>query len=235
MKPLRVSALFITLLIAGCGKQSPGPPSREEWPRLSNQERANTTRQAASKRTVTPILLDGVIGFSDGSSCEPYPATEELLSNLLVNTSNPRELALGNLVLPERFRPAFGEARLTKEMEGDLTNYDVTVPVSGLWHGLKITEISSSGMPESDAGAWTYTFNEPFERVRDVLNSMGFGFDNKGNQPRDPLEDHIWASLFVDKGSTILSCEPRGTPPSIEESNRRAKAIRQKDVHVSAK
>jgi hypothetical protein len=93
-----------------------------------------------------------------------------------------------------------------------------------------MAEISSGGMPFSDAGSWTYSFNEPFERVRKVLNSMGFGFDKAGNQPRDPLEDHVWAQLSVYEGMTVLICEPRGTLPTLEESDKIAAALRQAEA-----
>lgn len=51
---------------------------------------------------------------------------------------------------------------------------------------------------------------------------MGFGLDKKGNQPRDLMEDHVWANLFVAGGMTALDCEPRGTPPTAEEAAERA-------------
>ncbi len=55
-----------------------------------------------------------------------------------------------------------------------------------------------------------------------VTISMGFAFDRKGNQPYDPLEAHVYASLFVIDGMTALDCEPRGTPPTEAESTRKA-------------
>lgn len=173
---------------------------------------------------VTPLpVLDGLIVFSDGRSCKAAPTTEGLLDNLLVQTEDGHELVLGNIIAPDRFRPAFGTLRMIKHDE----NFrEAVVAVKGLWQGLKMAHIASSGEPFSDSGVQSYGFREPFDKVRTVLNSMGFELDAKGNQDGGPLGEDEYASLYVSDGITILQCEPFGAMPTVEESARKAAASR---------
>jgi len=216
--------LFGGIVVTGCNA-APVP----EKPASPAIQTTDTSAHGAQKIAATekPMVLDDLIAFSDASICAAEPATRELLDHLLVRKNEPEaikkssdnELVLGNVIAPARFHQAFGKLWLRK---GDNGFTEATLPLSGTWHGLKMAEIASSGVPIGDEGFWTYRFHEPFERVRTVLNAMGFGFDREGRQPLDPLEGHIHASLFVVDGMTALDCEPIGTPPTKAESDRRA-------------
>jgi hypothetical protein len=214
MKPLIV--VLTGMALVGCHGISAGETIASAPDTVIKQV---TPRTRDTALPTSSIILDDLIGFVDGRTCEPNPATRELMDHLLVSKIDPDDLTLGNVIAPERFRPALGKPRLRK---GENGFREVTLPVSGSWHGLTMKEVSSSGAAFSDDGFWSYRFHEPFERVRSILNAMGFAFDRKGNQPYDPLEAHVYASLFVIDGMTALDCEPRGTPPTEAESARKA-------------
>ena len=143
-----LTAIAAPVLIASCDDKAPvaSPNAANglsiEVPDAAAQAASNARAPPASAAS---IVLDDLIGFSDVHACEANPATQEMFKSLLVLTSNVKELTLRHLVVRERFRPAFGNPHLTKERKGELTYYEAAVPVSGLWHGLKVIKRSCPG------------------------------------------------------------------------------------------
>jgi hypothetical protein len=193
--------MTVFLCVGGC-HQAPDhrpvePARKEQNPKpLMAAEVKNIFKPA-------PMALDDLIVFKDGRNCITVPITSRLLDSLLVVMPD-NSMRLGEVIAPGKFRTSLGQPVLDIR---EHSFYEATLPVSGTWHGLKLVNVAKSGTPQGDYGFWSYRFDEPFEKVRDVLNQMGFTLDEKGQQPAKGNEDYSPASLFRVQGLTALDCQ----------------------------
>jgi len=198
-RPILLAAVILCL--SGCHQapgQQPAEPVQNEQPQRSSVAVAIKTRSEPA-----PMVLDDLIIFEDGRNCIAAPITARLLDSLLVVTPD-KSMRLGKVLAPDKFGTALGKPSLDIR-ENDF--YEATLPLTGTWHGLKLVNVAKSGTPEGDYGFWSYRFDEPLEKVRIVLNQMGFALDEKGQQPAEGGEDYSPASLFRVEGLTALDCQ----------------------------
>ncbi|MFZ5706575.1 MAG: hypothetical protein ACOY5R_15100 [Pseudomonadota bacterium] len=199
-----MTASLLLLSAAGCN-DSPSPP-------LQNASAATNTAPAESLRPTAPqpIVLDGLLHFSDTAQCDLDGAGGTLVDGLLkINGKDP--ISLGEVVAPAQYRAAFGQPTLETVRHPDMAadeepTIKAKLPVQASWFGLPLIRIDSAAANFSDAWAYSFLFDAPFETVRSTLNGQGFAFDAEGRQPQSKAEASPFVQLTREGTRTTLDC-----------------------------
>lgn len=145
--------------------------------------------------------LDRVIAFDDPAECWPTPAFLALLDGLTPGDETGRPAALESVVLPTIAGAEFGQPRLIGNPDG----YQIDVPVTAMWHGLRLTQISRWWAPESDFQGFALHFSDDKEDVRWVVNGLGLMVPPEG--PRETAAE-LPTTIWIDAkdGEASFSC-----------------------------
>lgn len=204
MKFVRTGAAIAILSIASCNDGAPPPSPRPQ----KTSEAANKIKPRADKHP--PVSLDRLISFSDPSLCELNEGASRLMQGLhKLNGEQP--ISLGKVVVAPEYLSAFGtptlhELRDSQMEAGEEPVIEVRVPVHARWHDLRIIGIESQATNFSDAWAYSFIFDQPFEEVRSVLNAAGFVFSKGGKQPPGNSETAPVVQLTRRANGTSLDC-----------------------------
>lgn len=186
-----------SISVAGCESQQPAATSRSE------KNTGNSTGPAEKIKIEPrhePIKLDDLIGFEDPRACRLNDVAYNFLDGFIELPGNGRVLQ-GRLNIPQRYKSAFGKIKFSKHEED---YHAARLPTFATWHGLRVKYIEE-GFIGMDSSYSDFAFEEPFEKVRLILNSLGFKLDEKGSQGDTPFEGYDTA-LTVKDGLTVLSC-----------------------------
>ena len=202
-----LSAPALLLLLAGCQQLS--PTNEKDDHRHKTEKPAGLTPKIVTPEKIQAVELDGLISFVDPSLCELGPQGSRFMNGLLI-ASGESPIKLGRVDTDDRFSGGFGKPRLKiyhqNYPDGERTDKEAHVPVEATWHGLKLVEISSSLTENSDGWSYSFVFAEPFEKVRKILNRLGFRLSAKGEQPLGNSETAPNVAIDQNDGRTTLSC-----------------------------
>lgn len=203
-----LAAPLLLLSLAGC--QDNAPRNMSVTPQ--NPSTAMITAPAEKPRATAPqpIVLDGLLHFSDTAQCDLNGAGGALVEGLLkINGKDP--ISLGEVIAPAEFRAAFGQPALETVRHPDMAadeepTIKAKLPVQARWFGLPLIRIESAAANFSDSWAYGFLFDAPFEKVRSTLNRRGFAFDAEGKQPQSKAEASPFVQLTREGTRTTLDC-----------------------------
>ena len=145
--------------------------------------------------------LERVIAFEDPAQCWPTPAFLALLDGLTLGDEAARPAALESVVLPTVAGVEFGQPRMIGNPDG----YQIDVPVTGMWHGLRLTRISRWWAPDSDFLGFALHFADDREDVRRVVNGLGLMVPPEGlRESAAELPTAIW--IDAKDGEASFNC-----------------------------
>lgn len=173
------------------------------------------TRQAiqfkakpSPKSVENPLAdLKSVISFDSPADCELGKPLKRITEGMWRYDETAGKIVGGSA----RVVPGIGLVRprftRTVRSEGG-AEFEASLPVRGLWHGLEVSRIVDEGVEESDVGSFQIRFLETPERVREVLNKQGFELSPVGQyrelDPGAGLSGSIWVKKVP--GGAMLGC-----------------------------
>lgn len=130
-----------------------------------------TAVQPAIAEARASVALDKVVAFDNPSDPWLTEESDRIFSSVWTKASS--QLAV----------PGVGLTRISTSAaaNGWVSN---DIPISGDWHGLKMTGFSLNGVPQSGIGAYVLHFSDAPGRVIGTLNTMGFPIKAEGSETR---------------------------------------------------
>jgi hypothetical protein len=157
------------------------------------------------------VDLDPVLRFSAPARCElapPFAALVESLAQIDPATFEARSPAA--VAVPGYDRPIvprFERTRVT-DAASDVRNVTVDLATPGRWHGLRVLGLRRSFVEEGDSSSVEIRFAGRPERIRQVLNRLGFRVPAVGRGRVIDPEQELTAEIRVERiaGGAALVC-----------------------------
>lgn len=166
----------------------------------------NAARAEAERRERAGLpKLDDVIVFTRPANCELSPATLTLFQNLIIFRAADNIGQRG----PSVNVPGFAKPLLpdfSRKADDYPAINEAALPISGMWHDLRISKIVSIIAEESSFWEYQIRFREPASTVRKKLNYMGFNVPEVG-YPRTYADEGVSEGIGVvelDGGSALI-------------------------------
>jgi hypothetical protein len=202
-------AIAAAVALGACSGQSAADES-------ANQTPPSETR-AAAKQVAEPLQGE-VPGPDLGAALTLGPDCQlgEPLASIFrqMTTIDPRtyESSAGRPIRVSGFAdpipPTFHRTVIGTD-HGEEREVVADLPLSGLWHGLRVARLRSNYFEESDVASQEVHFLESPERVREVFNRIGFRLPDIGHARALNPEDLVQTSIGVDPiaGGASLACK----------------------------
>jgi hypothetical protein len=155
--------------------------------------------------------LSQIIRFQNPSACKMTSATELLFRQMtridpvtFVSSQGP-EVRLPGFATPPT--PTFSRSRNT-DPGYDVRDVEATLPMSGFWHGLRVSRIRYRYMEQSSFWEMQIRFLETPGQVRETLNGLGFRLPAIGTFRVFSGPDEVTAGIGVEQipGGAALTC-----------------------------
>lgn len=130
-----------------------------------------TAVQPAIAEARASVTLDTVIAFDNPSDPWLSEASDRIFSSVWTKAST--QLAVPGIGLTKVSTTAAGNGWVAND-----------VPISGDWHGLRMTGFSLNGMPQSGVGSYVLHFADAPGQVVGTLDAMGFPVTGVGKDTR---------------------------------------------------
>ena len=135
--------------------------------------------------------LAPLLGFKQATNCTESNAFARILGKLFRYDGATGRVIPGRLITPRGYARAFGNATYSRNDDG----MGVTVPINGLWHGLKLRSFHSYAWNNGEPSGWSFSFDESPEKVHNIVNQFGFALPENGE--RVISDDPYGQTIFV--------------------------------------
>lgn len=192
-KAIMAGAILIAIILAALAWSFFRQPDRHA---PAAPSATPTTKPAPSR----PKDLSALLRFEDPATC----VTNETLSSIFATLLkwNPAAPETGRAVrvpgLAQRIMPT--QRRTTSAEEN---RSETILPLSGEWHGLRVTSLAVDAAEASDAISQEIRFSDSPAQVRAVLNRHGFDLPVPGEYRRTHPEFGSIMVMEVEGGSAL--------------------------------
>ncbi|MBC2776338.1 hypothetical protein [Parasphingopyxis marina] len=193
------------LLVAACGSGTSADTG----------DGAGDTAPAANTGDASPAApaLDDLFAYSDPANCVRAAALDALDQSLWARSDDPlAEARTGEIVIPDAYRPAFGEAAAERLDDGSTL---LRIPVQGTWLGLPVGEIASWHVGYN----WdlSIVFDVPPAEAAPALRAAGFpvrageSVEGPYNAEQDYVPVYSLHEAYGDADRASFSCDFEGS------------------------
>lgn len=183
-------------LLAACGSQAGD----------AGNAQANVAEQALA--TGDGLDLSPILIFEDPANCTAGPALASIFEELLKLPRDGAQPTPRPLTIPG-VKGTFLPSVLRHSRQGSTQPVETAISLAGHWHGLQVTGLSVSAVPESDVISQQIRFASPAAEVRATLNRQGFNLPPVGEWRETHAGSETPGAIGIEAvgSGTILNCQ----------------------------